>query len=135
MIASCQLTNIFSHSEATFGILTSLKTYYLQDTPMPRLFLVFVFCFSLLACKPTEKESPAAMHSEKNATVAPIATTPEQKIRFPHKPHASVISCNTCHKGSSGHPELDQSLGHGLCLDCHRKKQRGPTECQGCHIK
>jgi len=43
MIASCQLTNIFSHSEATFGILTSLPPTIFRTCQCLDCFLFLCF--------------------------------------------------------------------------------------------
>jgi hypothetical protein len=85
----------------------------------------------LFACQPTDSQPEPFME----ASAANSDSIAKNTIRFPHKSHTSVTPCNSCHKGESGSPKLDQSLGHGLCLDCHREQQRGPTECRGCHTR
>lgn len=88
-----------------------------------RLFCLTVFLSSCL------------LVSASAATPEAPAPQTDKGVRFPHKPHAAAISCNICHKGTSGKTRIDRSMGHGLCLDCHRQQQRGPRECTGCHPK
>jgi len=39
-----------------------------------------------------------------------------------------IKQCAVCHKGDNGYETL-----HGLCVDCHIAKKKGPQECMQCH--
>ena len=39
-----------------------------------------------------------------------------------------IKECAKCHKGDEGYNTM-----HGLCVDCHISKKKGPQKCMGCH--
>ncbi len=41
---------------------------------------------------------------------------------------ARIKECAKCHYGFAGYDTM-----HGLCVDCHISKNKGPQECMGCH--
>lgn len=41
---------------------------------------------------------------------------------------ARVKHCAKCHNGEAGYKTM-----HGLCVDCHIAKGKGPQKCMGCH--
>lgn len=56
-------------------------------------------------------------------------------VTFDHSMHKKAIgNCSKCHEGAPGPMEVDKSVGHGLCKDCH-KEMNGPTKCNACHKK
>ena len=56
-------------------------------------------------------------------------------VTFDHDLHKKAAgSCVKCHEGAPGPIDVDKSLGHGLCKDCH-KDMGGPTKCNECHKK
>jgi len=48
--------------------------------------------------------------------------------------HQGVLSgtCRRCHNGNDA--PLFKEVAHKICKDCH-KKNSGPTDCRGCHVK
>ncbi len=38
--------------------------------------------------------------------------------------------CAPCHMGEEGYKKM-----HGLCVDCHINRKKGPRECYDCHAK
>lgn len=84
-------------------------------------------------------------------------------VAFPHKAHWELSDCTTCHHTAEGltadsdtdvktckschvKPEeegtpdcsqmsLKKNPYHMLCVDCHKKEQKGPTKCTECHPK
>jgi len=67
-------------------------------------------------------------------------------VTFPHKIHeekaglkcinchhkhdndARIKQCAKCHNGYAGYDRM-----HGLCVDCHISKGKGPQKCMECH--
>jgi hypothetical protein len=39
-----------------------------------------------------------------------------------------IKQCAKCHNGQAGYETM-----HGLCVDCHITKRRGPEKCMECH--
>jgi len=39
-----------------------------------------------------------------------------------------IKQCAKCHYGKAGYDTM-----HGLCVDCHIEKDKGPQQCMGCH--
>jgi len=107
---------------------------------MQKVLIIFFLGYCVISCNQNTpgKEKTLNLPSETDKqTVKAVspALSGDKKVYFPHGPHASIIECNTCHYGASRRPVIDQSQGHGLCLECHRKRQQGPIECSGCHKK
>ena len=80
-------------------------------------------------------------------------------VRFAHKRHAALINdctkchhyrpidaqasettrCSACHQEAFS-PENPERLGlkaalHQQCIECHKKNQKAPNTCTGCHLK
>jgi hypothetical protein len=66
-------------------------------------------------------------------------------VTMPHKVHAEqgmecidchhkkgndarIKQCAKCHTGQAGYETM-----HGLCVDCHIAKKKGPQKCMECH--
>ncbi len=78
------------------------------------------------------------------------------KVFFDHKYHADEkdynlgIDCSDCHHAYEGEDELPQScvecheqgaeessrseVLHNQCKGCHESEEKGPIECDGCHL-
>lgn len=58
-------------------------------------------------------------------------------VTFNHKIHGEKTDCKTCHGGGIlSKPALgSEEQAHNLCLNCHKEKKAGPTECSDCHKK
>ncbi len=63
-------------------------------------------------------------------------------VRFNHDEHKMYVECQTCHHAKTEscrrcHPKNNAfgraKIFHMLCRSCHKSRQTGPTECQGCH--
>ncbi|MGE4545544.1 MAG: hypothetical protein AB7D06_15700 [Pedobacter sp.] len=105
---------------------------------MQKVLITFFLSCCIISCNRNvlDKEKTLNLPLEIGSQQAKAESPPrpdDKKVHFPHGPHASAIECNTCHIGASRRPSIDQSLGHGFCLECHRQKHNGPTECSGCH--
>ena len=51
-------------------------------------------------------------------------------------PLARKISCKMCHgPGQVGKIAFTPRIAHDRCVECHRVEARGPTACNGCHVK
>lgn len=106
---------------------------------MHKILIIFFLSYCVIACNRNTLKEENALNAPpltvKHADeISPPNGPDKGVVYFPHKSHASAIECNTCHSGASKHPNIDQSTGHGLCLECHRQKRQGPVECSGCHI-
>ncbi len=81
-------------------------------------------------------------------------------VRFMHKKHAAVMQgeCSACHHARPADPQAAETTKcsachqdsfnpalpdrpglkaayHRQCLDCHQKRQKGPSGCTDCHVK
>jgi type 1 fimbria pilin len=58
-------------------------------------------------------------------------------VTFPHKKHADVMACTTCHETDKGGKiaALGKDWAHKTCKGCHADKKMGPTKCNECHVK
>jgi hypothetical protein len=57
-------------------------------------------------------------------------------VTIDHRAHlARKAACKTCHgTGSITKIEYTAKVAHDRCITCHQQ-QKGPTNCQGCHVK
>jgi len=45
-----------------------------------------------------------------------------------------IKQCAKCHNSANAsHKKDGYNTMHGLCVDCHIQKQKGPQKCMGCH--
>lgn len=58
-------------------------------------------------------------------------------ITVDHRAHvARRISCRSCHGSAPvGKITFTPRVAHERCLGCHQTIAKGPTKCQGCHVK
>ena len=60
---------------------------------------------------------------------------------FSHLSHQSdkVGLCSACHVETTGTPGKIPGFGkewaHKTCIECHDTFDKGPTKCDGCHVK
>lgn len=56
-------------------------------------------------------------------------------VTLDHRAHLSrKISCRSCHGAGPVHQiEFTPRVAHDRCVGCHRREERGPTDCKGCH--
>ncbi|ABA88872.2 cytochrome c [Syntrophotalea carbinolica DSM 2380] len=99
---------------------------------MNKLLIICALTTCLMACKQADWDNRDPVPTPYQASN--IGQNGKDDIRFPHSRHASIFACNICHRDNIAKIRLDQQQGHGRCLDCHRNKGRGPTDCGGCHI-
>lgn len=99
---------------------------------MIKVLIICTLISCLMACKQTDWDNHGPIPTSRQATN--ISQKGNNNISFPHARHASILACNICHRDKVAKMPMDQRLGHGQCLDCHRSKGHGPTECGGCHI-
>lgn len=99
---------------------------------MNKALITCALLLCLIACKQTDWDNHGSVPASHQPTN--IRQNSSENIRFPHARHASILGCKSCHRDKVAKLKMDQLLGHGLCLDCHRSKGHGPTECGGCHI-
>ncbi|MDY0262956.1 MAG: cytochrome c3 family protein [Syntrophotalea acetylenica] len=103
---------------------------------MKRMGLIFCLALSLEGCREAGSQVASAQTEMPLEVTSPQTAVPEnEKLRFPHKPHATLMACSTCHRGGNEKAALTREMGHGLCLDCHRQNKKGPVECAGCHSR
>ncbi len=139
MMSTCQQAK-----KITYMRMYSKKAYGNHNHPdeasMQKIMIILFLSYCVISChrNTLEKEKQRLVPTEtgcRSATAGDSHFSGDKSFYFPHKQHVSVVECNTCHHGTSGQPIFSQSLGHGLCLDCHRQKNKGPVKCAGCHKK
>jgi hypothetical protein len=75
-----------------------------------------------------------------NAYAADVFTF-KRGVVFNHAGHQSdkVGLCSACHVETEGTPRKIPGFGkewaHKTCIECHDIFEKGPTTCDGCHIK
>jgi hypothetical protein len=77
------------------------------------------------------------------AALPPPPTTVIRETRYygtvtiDHRAHlARRASCKTCHgAGVVTKLVFTPKLAHQRCVGCHEEQARGPTRCQGCHVR
>ena len=109
-----------------------------EEKSMKKVFLTFVlFAFVGVAANVSANSGPVEVKFEaKNGTVTYMhAQHTKYGAECGSCHHQGVLSgtCRRCHDGKGKAPIFKQAA-HKLCKDCH-KKNSGPTECRGCHIK
>ena len=59
-------------------------------------------------------------------------------VIFNHAGHESNL-CSACHVETEGTPgkipKLGKEWAHNTCIECHDIFDKGPTKCDGCHLK
>ncbi len=62
-------------------------------------------------------------------------------VVFNHAGHQTekVGLCSACHVETEGTPQKIPGFGkewaHKTCIECHDIFEKGPTKCDGCHVK
>lgn len=58
-------------------------------------------------------------------------------VTIDHRAHlARRAKCKTCHgPGPVSKLEYTPKVAHARCVGCHQEQAKGPTACQGCHVK
>lgn len=67
-------------------------------------------------------------------------------VTLSHQKHTGLTTCNECHHKGMDDPKCsnchtkDSAVNamtamHKNCIDCHKAKSSGPTECTDCHKK
>lgn len=111
----------------------------------------------LLAALPTlGGKAPATLTIDATAKKQPA-------VPFTHEKHTKVAkTCNVCHHGQKGltadskvevkkcsachldpkskapsmsEASLTKNPFHKKCIACHKEQKKGPTACNGCHVK
>ncbi len=72
-----------------------------------------------------------------NAPETIVLQAKNGNVTLPHKVHAEMMDCKTCHGDSPPGPieGFSKDQAHALCQGCHKEKGAGPTKCQECHKK
>ncbi len=59
----------------------------------------------------------------------------EGDVTFDHTKHQK-LGCKSCHPGAPAKITFEtKEKAHDLCVNCHKEKKQGPTECKDCHKK
>lgn len=127
---------------------------------MLRLFPVFLCLLALaaLSCESDSWKSRAEMKDTDKVTVTKVTAYGSGKekrvlykgqvgaVVFPHAIHEEEagLNCESCHHKKGNDDRIKQcavchngyagyDIMHGLCVDCHISRNKGPQECMGCH--
>ncbi len=121
-------------------------------------FLVAAFLFCLSACsKGTTEVNPSPTDVVTITDINKFITDADLKagikrtnnyvssVKMSHIAHEKAgVQCVTCHHKKGNDDRIKQcaychkgvkadDTMHGLCINCHVEKKKGPTQCQECH--
>jgi len=123
------------------------------------LFLIFIVSviFAVVSCEPDPWKHGGNPIDTNNVVVHKITTKGTQKdgvspykgqvgaVTFPHSVHEHAgLKCVECHHKEDNDDRIKEcarchygdegfDIMHGLCLDCHIAKKKGPQKCMECH--
>ena len=125
-----------------------------------RLFPVLIFLVSLcvISCESDAWKVREEMKDTDHTVITKVTSYGKQEgtdlpykgqvgaVVFPHKFHETEVglSCEKCHHKKGNDDRIKQcavchngykgyETMHGLCLDCHISRGKGPQECMQCH--
>ena len=88
------------------------------------------------------KQPPVVFMHEKHAEFAKACDTCHHTQKGLKSDAEKVVKCTTCHLDpksdkipSMREMSMTRNPFHGRCVACHKEQKKGPTACNGCHLK